>query len=274
MRYTETAKPWPLEVYDSQGLSFLRSPLLCDLPGLEHAFMKRTGGVSPAPYDTMNFGGEDNASNIAENIKRLSKVFSLPGGTVFTIEQVHGSSVVVIGDDYDVGLDGRGGRPQGDAIVTSKKNLAIGILTADCVPVLFYDKKTETIAAAHAGWRGFAAGVLGETISVMRRGFGAKTANIIVAIGPHIGPCCYEVSEDLLARFQEKDMGGRPYFRKEAKGLYLDLGRAVYDELIASGLGDGHISLPGPCTACDRKGFYSYRRDGATGRQLSFIFCR
>jgi len=233
--------------------------------------MKKKGGLSAGPFESLNFGKGGEVSDIRANMELLAKAFLLPPGGVFTIEQVHGNNVVVIGDKSDI--DGNK-RPQGDAIVTSKKNLAIGILTADCVPVLFYDKVTGTIAAAHAGWRGFVSGVLGKTLEVMRRAFGAETADIIAAIGPHIGPCCYEVSEDLLARFQKKDMGGQPYFRKEAGGLYLDLGRAVFDELLRRGLSGNHISLPGPCTACDREGFYSYRRDGATGRQLSLIFRR
>jgi len=244
------------------------------MEGLEHAFMSAAGGVSPPPFKGLNFGGGDAALNIRANMERLSHAFDLPSTGVATVRQVHGRHVVVMGDD-DI-RDGRyaGKGPEGDAIVTSRKGLAIGVLTADCVPVLLYDAEAGCIAVAHAGWRGFVAGVLRETLSVMSQGFGARIVDIYAAIGPHIGPCCYEVSEDLVHAFQESGQETKPYFSIKGGGaLRLDLGRAVYDGLMERGLEPAHISRPGPCTSCGG-GFYSYRRDGVTGRQLSFIMMR
>jgi len=267
--------PPALESAEREGLRFLISQPLAAMEGLEHAFMSAAGGVSPPPFKGLNFGGGDAALNIRANMERLSHAFDLPSTGVDTVRQVHGRHVVIMenGDN----LDGRdaGKRPEGDAIVTSRKGLAIGVLTADCVPVLLYDAEAGCIAAAHAGWRGFVAGVLRETLSVMSQGFGARIADIHAAIGPHIGPCCYEVSEDLVHAFQESGQETAPYFSLEAEGgaLRLDLGRAVYDELMGCGLEPAHISRPGPCTSCGG-GFYSYRRDGVTGRQLSFIMMR
>jgi len=261
-------KQLPLESAEKEGLCFLRAPIFAGRPGLEHAFMGREGGVSPAPFNSLNFGGDDDPANIRVNIERLSKAFNLPAAGVFTVRQVHGSHVAVVERESDL----RGPRPDADAIVTSCKGLAIGVLTADCVPVLFYDEEAGVIAVAHAGWRGFVAGVLRETIKVMTREFGARAVNIDAAIGPHIGPCCYEVSEDLIESFRESGRATEPYFRRN-EGIRLDLGRAVTDELITCGLSGESISLPGPCTSC-KEGFYSYRRDGLTGRELSFIMMR
>lgn len=268
MRSMLKTRPLPLEPAEKDGLCFLRAPLLADRPGLEHAFMGREGGVSPVPFNSLNFGGDDDSANIRANMERLSKAFTLPAGGVFTVQQVHGSHVVAIGSENDFA----GKRPEADAIVTSCKGLAIGVLTADCVPLLFYDETAEVIAVAHAGWRGFAAGVVRETLSVMITEFGAHADNIHAAIGPHIGPCCYEVSEDLIDSFKKSGRATEPYFSRN-KGIRLDLGRAVSDELIACGLAQGSVSLPGPCTSCG-VGFYSYRRDGVTGRELGFILMR
>jgi len=269
MRALRQSNSLALESCEKDGLSFLRAPVLIGRPGLEHAFMTKVGGVSPPPFNALNFGGDDEVSNIRANMGRLGRVFGLPPAGVATVAQVHGNHVVVM----DRKPDPAGGRPEGDAIITAKRGLPIGILTADCVPVLFFDEKGGTIAAAHAGWRGFVAGVLRQTISAMSREFGSRSGDILAAIGPHIGPCCYEVSADIIERFSESGRETAPYFRQD-KRIRLDLGRAVFDELIACGLEAGHISRPGPCTSCDRAGFYSYRRDGTTGRQLSFIMMR
>jgi len=266
--------PPALESAEREGLRFLRAPVLAGAAGLEHAFMSVAGGVSPLPFKGLNFGGGDAALNIRANMERLSHAFDLPPMGVATVRQVHDRHVVVIGggDNFDGWAAGK--RPEGDAIVTSRKGLAIGVLTADCVPVLFYSAVSSVIAVAHAGWRGFVAGVLRETLSIMSKGFGARAADIHAAIGPHIGPCCYEVSEDLVHEFQENGQETVPYFSLDGDGvLRLDLGRAVYDELRGCGLEPSHISRPGPCTSCGG-GFYSYRRDGVTGRQLSFIMMR
>ncbi len=275
MRSMRLTNPLSLESVEREGLGFLRAPVLAGMEGLEHAFMTAAGGVSLPPFKGLNFGGEDASSSIRANMKRLSHVFDLPSTGVATVRQVHGRHVVVMGgsDDFDGWAAGK--RPEGDAIVTSRKGLAIGVLTADCVPVLFYDAEAGCIAVAHAGWRGFVAGVLRETLSIMSQGFGARAADIHAAIGPHIGPCCYEVSEGLIHEFQESGQETKPYFSLDDPGgaLRLDLGRAVYDELLRCGLEPAHISPPGPCTSCGG-GFYSYRRDGVTGRQLSFIMMR
>ncbi len=275
MRSMQLTKPLPLEPGEKEGLKFFLAPGLAAMPGLEHAFMSRTGGVSEPPYNTLNFGGEDAPARIKANMESLVRALDLPQGGVTTARQVHGSEVLVIGGNESHHVWGPDKRPSGDAIVTSEKCLPIGVLTADCVPVLFFDRVTATIAVAHAGWRGFVAGVLGETISVMGREFGVRAADIHAAIGPHIGPCCYEVSEDLVEKFRGSGRETKPYFTPGHGGRWrLDLGRAVYDELIGCGLEGRNISLPGPCTVCDERNFFSYRRDGSTGRGLSFIMMR
>ncbi|MFQ5479676.1 MAG: peptidoglycan editing factor PgeF [Thermodesulfobacteriota bacterium] len=259
-----------LEPAESKGLSFLQAHVLKGAAGIEHAFMRRAGGFSPAPFTGLNFGGDDEPSNIRANMGLLVRSFGLPPGGVATAEQVHGRHVVVM----DEAVYGAAERPRGDAIITAVPELPIGILTADCVPVLLHDPGSGAIAAVHAGWRGFVAGVLRETLLVFFRDFGARPANMLGAIGPYIGPCCYEVSEDLVESFRAAGLKAAPYFTRDKGGIHLDLGRAVHDALTESGLPAGNVSLPGPCTSCGASDFYSYRRDKVTGRQLSFIMKR
>lgn len=245
------------------------------MPSLEHAFMTRAGGVSRGPFTALNFGGDDTAVNIRANMERLGLTFSLPGDGVFTVEQVHGNHVVLAGDDSrNKESPFPSGRPRGDAIITARAGLPIGILTADCVPVLLYDPVSKAVAAIHAGWRGFVAGVLSESIKAMSRHFAARPENLLAAIGPHIGNCCYEVSEDLINSFREACIPAEPYFTETNGSIRLNLGHAVFDALIGLGLSARHLSFPGPCTSCFPSLYYSYRRDKVTGRQLSFIMKR
>ncbi|MFQ5427587.1 MAG: peptidoglycan editing factor PgeF [Thermodesulfobacteriota bacterium] len=270
MRAVKTLKPLPLEPFTKQGLSFLRAPLLKEAPSIEHAFMTRAGGVSPQPFNALNFGGDDTSANIKANMELLGSVFSLPSCGVATVEQVHGSHVVVM----EKAGERSGTRPCGDAIITARAGLPIGILTADCVPVLLHDPVSGAIAAVHAGWRGFVAGVLGQTLSVMSRDFGARPAHILAAIGPHIGPCCYEVSEDLITSFKKAGFATESCFTWTNGVIRLNLGLAVSEAITALGLASAHLSRPGPCTSCNDSSFYSYRRERVTGRQLSFIMKR
>ncbi len=270
MKSMTRVRALPLELVESNGLSFLRAPHLGAIPGLEHAFMGRAGGVSPAPFNSLNFGGDDGADNVRANKELLGRAFTLPSEGVFTVKQVHGSDVFVIKDrgfPYAT-------RPSADAIITAEANVPIGILTADCVPVLLYDPASKTVAAAHAGWRGLTAGVLQETLAVLSSNYAVSSRNILAAIGPHIGPCCYEVSDDLVSSFKDAGLERGRYFIRDESGLRLDLGAAAADVLASLGVPAKNISPPGPCTACNRALYYSYRRDGVTGRQLSFIMKR
>jgi len=261
----------PLERAARGGLSFLVAPALSESGAVEHAFMTRKGGVSPAPFNTLNLGHgtEDAPSNINSNMGRISRAFGLWGG-VFTARQVHGRDVVII----EGAPEERDWRPAADAIITAKRGLAIGVLTADCLPVLLFDPLAGVAAAVHAGWRGLAAGVTEETFRVMKERFGSRAAHTLAAMGPHIGPCCYEVSEDIAEGFRERGREAGPYLNRETGRLCLDLGSAMMDALLGLGVAPEGVSGPGPCTVCNEGEFFSYRRDGETGRQMSFIMIR
>lgn len=177
--------------------------------------------------------------------------------------QVHGSAVAVIGD----GEAGRGGCddesriPDTDALVTDQENICLMVLTADCVPVLFFDPVRRVVAAVHAGWRGTIAGIAEKTVRLMSERFGCRASDILAGIGPSIGTCCFEVGGEVAEEFYPcyKDM---VYPGKSVGKYNIDLGATNRRQLLDAGLDAGHIELSGLCTVCRHDVFFSYRHDG------------
>jgi len=280
-------RPSCLEHRAKEGLGFYEAPVLCGRGGLTHAFMTREGGFSTGEFSGLNLGmgSGDDPLKIHANMERLSRAFGLLRG-VATVRQVHGKGVVIMDGSPEVIPGTAPGAaeeekeetdslpPEADAIITTTPGLAVGILTADCVPILFHDPATGLAAAVHAGWRGFAAGVIEMTLGVMASSFGTRSRDVLAAVGPHIGPCCYEVSEDLREEFRKNGIETERVFREDNGSLRLDLGAAVTEALLGLGIEAENMSGPGPCTACGEAHFFSYRRDGTTGRQLSFIMMK
>ncbi|THC46554.1 peptidoglycan editing factor PgeF [Massilia sp. Mn16-1_5] len=234
----------------------------------------RVGGVSQGPYDDGRGGGGfnlglhcgDDPAAVMENRARLQTL--LPGRPAW-IAQVHGAAVI---DAATVGPD----QPTrtGDASVAAAPGLVCAILTADCLPVLFADRAGRVVGAAHAGWRGLAGGVLGQTVAAMR----AKGADEITAwMGPAIGPLAFEVGQDVFDAFAAAlpgiDVGFAFQRRPERGGKYLADMFALARRMLAR---DGVSSVAGGmhCTATEIERFYSYRRDGVTGRQASLIWIK
>lgn len=234
----------------------LRAALLADFP---HGFTTREGGVSPAPWDALNLGGlvGDDPARVAENWRRLAAETGLRFARV---RQVHGALVVRAG--------GEGApREEADGVISTARGLAACVSTADCVPVLLADPDGGAVAAVHAGWRGTLAGVAAAGARALT-GEGSP-ARLLAVVGPSIGPCCYEVSADLAARFGEA-LG--PVVRPGPGGPHLDLWEANRRALCAAGIPDDRIEVMRLCTACDSGRFFSHRRDrGRTGRHVAFI---
>lgn len=235
------------------------SPPLAGIPGLVHGFTTRAGGVSGAPFASLNLGtmvGDDPLS-VRENYRRLSETVGVQGTFFRSVRQVHGAGVLVL----------RGNPPEeiaetaeGDAIVTGGAPSLLLVRVADCYPILLVDETRRAIGVCHAGWRGTLAGVLPNAIRAMRESFGVDPSDLRVAIGPGIGRERFRVSPEVAALFGETgadrvDLAGR--LRRQA------LGEGVRTERVWSS---------GVCTYADRDRFYSYRRDGeASGRMVGFI---
>ena len=245
----------------------IRSALLGDVP---HGFLGRRGGVSQGICAELNVGqgSGDDPAMIAEN-RRLAVEAVAPGGRLVTVYQVHSAEAVVVADpwaDED--------RPKADALVTDRTGVALGILTADCTPVLFADRQAGVVAAAHAGWKGAFAGVLERTVDAME-GLGADRARILAAVGPTIGRKSYEVDDGFFQRFVAAEEDNDLFFSDGRPGHYqFDLEGYVLARLARAGL--KRIEALGLDTYADPDRFYSYRRathrdEPSYGRQISII---
>jgi YfiH family protein len=240
------------------------------LDGVAHGFLGRRGGVSSGELAGLNvgYGSNDERSAIAEN-RALAIAAVLPRAELATVHQVHSAEVVYAQEPWP-----RDERPRADAMVTDRPNLLLGILTADCAPVLFADAEAGVIGAAHAGWRGALAGVSDSTVAAMER-VGALRTRIRAAVGPCIGQPSYEVDEGFRRRFLEHDPGNVRFFADEQWGKpHFDLTAYVEHRLQSAGIAD--VEALRLDTYADPQRFYSYRRathrgEADYGRQVSLI---
>ncbi|WP_373491687.1 peptidoglycan editing factor PgeF [Parasphingorhabdus sp.] len=248
-------------------LDIVTSPLLA---GVTHGFLGRAGGVSEGIYAGLNIGlgSDDDRAAIIEN-RHLAVAGLLPEGELVTVHQVHSADVVTV--TAPIPLDQR---PQADAMVTDQPNLLLGILTADCVPVLFHDPHAGVIGAAHAGWKGALAGVTDNVVAAMEA-LGADRDDIACAIGPCIAQPSYEVDEAFRSRFLAADPANDRFFAIGKPGHYqFDIEAYVAARLDAAGL--AKIARLDLDTYAHEDRYYSYRRschrnEPGYGRQISLI---
>lgn len=234
-----------------------------------HGFLGRTGGMSKGLYASLNvgLGSDDDAASVAENRARAVNAVA-PGARLVTLQQVHSAIAVEAGDWPE------NDRPHADALVTNRPGLALGVLTADCAPVLFEDDVAGVIGAAHAGWKGAFTGVLEATVSAMER-LGANRSRISAAIGPCIARKSYEVDEAFRARFLDAEPRNDGFFTDGRPG-HAQFDLEGYCAARLSDAGVERIEAFGVDTRSDPVRFFSYRRTTLVGepdygRQLSLI---
>jgi len=246
----------------------IRARGLGDVP---YGFLGRRGGVSQGVVAGLNvgLGSQDDPAAVAENRRRAAAAV-LPGAPLASLYQVHSADVVRVNAAYP---DAE--RPHADALVTERPGLLLGILTADCAPVLFADAHAGVIGAAHAGWKGALAGITDATLAAMEA-LGARRDRIAAAIGPCIARASYEVDAGFRARFAQSDTANDRFFADAARPDHhrFDLEAYVAHRLAAAGV--GRVEALGLDTYADPERFYSYRRAthrGAPtyGRQISLI---
>lgn len=236
-------------------MEILRSRLL---DGLPHGFTTREGGASPAPFDALNLGDlvGDAPALVAENWRRLEQATGLGFARV---RQVHGVAVVIGQGPSGPGLEA-------DAVVSSRPGVAACVSVADCVPVLLAGRDGRVVAAVHAGWRGTLGLAAAEGVRALAAA-GVAAGEVLAVVGPSIGPCCYQVSEELAARFEAAF--GPEVLRRDGAGPRLDLWGANALTLRRSGVAE--VEVLGRCTSCEPTRFFSHRRDaGRTGRMVAF----
>lgn len=238
--------------------SFLAIPAFERYGGIRHAFTTRHEGL----------GNRNGGMRMPGDWAAVARSFSIAVERVVTVQQVHGDDIVVVNE----GNIGDARHRQADGLVTAAKGIAVGVETADCVPVLLADPAVPAVAAVHAGWRSTVKQIARKAVQRMQHEFGCDPSRMVAAIGPAIGPECYEVDEPVMGPVRD----AFPFWKEtaEARGndrWSLDLAKANRIELAAAGLKERNIHNLGLCTACHPDRFYSFRREGRTGRMLSVI---
>lgn len=224
------------------------------------AFTERGGGVSSAPYASLNLGmrSADDAGNVLENRRRVCAALDLP--PFAAARQVHGTAIATVERNRaGAGFEGPDDAiPGADALVTGEPNVPLAVLTADCVPIALADPRAGLLAVVHAGWRGTAAGIVGAALARF-----PDPSRILAAVGPSIGLDHYEVSEEVARSISAVTSNGAVVER--AAGARLDLPGTIARILEEHGV--GNVERAAECTACEERRFFSFRRDGETGRQ-------
>ncbi len=283
-------------------------------PEIIHGSFTRLGGYSKTPYWGLNvsFSSGDDFENVIRNRLQALQVLHIENYPCATLWLIHGAEVATLnGDEWD---DWRFDWPhrsyfvdsqeliwtvkprrRADAIITRQRGVALALSSADCVPVMYYDPVQKIIGMAHAGWRGTARGIAAATVEAMSEQFGSQPRDIYAGIGPSIGPCCYEVSEEVQHLFygqqQFLELPTAEKYRNLVRESavfnvgtrliasetrpHLDLWETNCNQLLMAGLLPEHIELPGICTSCEKERFFSHRGDfGKTGRFPSILALR
>jgi len=238
---------------------------------LRHGFSTRHGGVSPLPDRALNLShiSWDSPDCVEENRRRFLDALQLHTGQLCTVRQAHTSQIHIIGE-----VPVHWNPPEGDALVTGRPGVALAVKTADCFPILIVDPTTRVIASVHSGWKGTLARILFKTMEAMRGAFACDPSRLLVAIGPAIRPCCFEVGSEVADLFGEQ-YPGIPLASRHAHqpGKYfLDLGAALRVQLKEAGIPEDNVHDLGLCTKCRNDEFFSYRAEGPrSGRMMAVI---
>ena len=318
-RAATASAPWPL--HRGGGLQVLEAPALARLDWLVHGFSTRPGGASvvpgaaeeshtgpgdltkllrakkPARALNLGFADWDSRERVLENRGKFFRAIGAEDMRLATLRQIHSDAVCRV----DAATARAGEAPAGDALIAGEPGWLLAVQTADCVPILLADTKQRAIAAVHAGWRGTLRRIAAKALGRMQMEFGTRPDDVIAALGPSIGRCCYEVGEDVVRGFQaqfpkarqwfdgpfdtlasgENDPNWLPWLTMMPPGhappplrVHLDLIAANRAILIEAGVAPQRISSSGYCTACRTDLFFSYRREGPTGRLMAVVGIR
>ncbi len=286
-----TGSPWTTR--SSRGLQLLQIPAFSKLPWLVHGFSTKPGGVSTQDGQkllNLGFTDWDTKENVLENRRRFQSALGATDLKLISLKQIH-SDVIHLFDAAPAEVC------QGDASITNRPGLLLAVQTADCVPILLVDPKKRAVAAVHAGWRGTLARIVVKAVGQMQMHFNSKPADLLAAIGPSIGGCCYEVGTEVATQFLSQFLEAPEWFdefrtgdepnpvqwlnmmppghQPPPKNVLLDLRKANRAQLLGAGLRAPNIFISDLCTACRRDLLFSYRKEGPeSGRLMSVIGLR
>ena len=240
---------------------------------LKHGFFNRNGGLSSGLYKSLNcgFGSYDNKKNIQKNIKIVCKKIGCSNKKLVLLHQIHSNKFIVINNKYNFKK-----KIKSDASITNVKNIALGVLTADCVPILIYDKQLKIISAVHAGWKGAYKGIVPKVINFFLKK-GSDKKNLYVSIGPCITGKNYEVKNNFKQRFVKKDKKSIKFFKNKKNKTYFCLNKYVYNQLKQFGI--KNIELINKDTYEKKNNLFSARRSAHNdevdyGRNISIIMIK
>ena len=239
----------------------IKATTLADLSGVQHRFFTRQGGVSAGLYSSLNcgYGSGDEPDNVRENRRRAAACFDRGADELLTLYQIHSTDVLTVAGERWISP----GAPKADALVTDRPGIVLGVLAADCAPVLLADPEARVIGAAHAGWKGALAGVVEATVSAMEK-LGARRERLRAAIGPCIGRDSYEVGAEFPAPFLKRDEDAAAFFHTAPRAGHFLFDLAGY---LARRIGKAGVAVEatGHDTLSGEADFFSYRRNTLKG---------
>lgn len=258
---------------ENRGVFFYACDALAHIP---HGFSTRLGGISPAPWDSMNLGGKcgDRPENVETNFRRFCAAIGADADALVKNHQIHTDLIRPVSKQDIMPSPAHPGEVQADGLITDVPGLCLSVFSADCIPVLLYDGRKQVIAAVHAGWRGTALGIAGKAAKMMQQDYGCRAEDIFAAIGPGISPCCFETHSDVPDSLRAGLGAGAEDFIRPLSGekFSVDLKGANRRWLERAGLLSEHIAVCPACTACDGAHFFSHRRLGTVrGSMVSMI---
>jgi hypothetical protein len=246
------------------NLSFFQSQDIARLGWVQHAFLTRQGGVSLPPYDSLNLSDKngDHKECVSTNKNLIARTFGFDPSHLVLLDQMHQDQILLLKRP----IANLPSPLEYDALITNFSNIYPAILTADCLPIFVVDQKRKVIAAIHAGRNGTSLHIAVKVLTEMKEEFGCSSRDLLVTLGPSIGACCYEIDEKAF------HPGWEPFSTSKGTGKWMiDLVQINIAQLKGEGIEDDQISWINLCTCCCSDLFFSYRREGRTGRQVSFI---
>jgi polyphenol oxidase len=276
-------EPFVMEWIEGRPALFCLRSWMDAHPSVSAGFTGRTGGFGSSPFDSLNVAlhVHDNPATVIHNREQIANTLDIPFEAWTCADQIHGHTVAVITKEQR----GSGRKQLSDAIqgtdgmVTNEPGIWLNSFYADCVPLYFLDPVRGAVGIAHAGWKGTVGDIAGETVRVMQTTFGSKPNELLAAIGPSIGMCCYEVDERVIRRVDEvleekglAEVKGNVLSRKATDKAMLNLQELNRQLLIKEGILPIHIELSHLCTSCNTDLFFSHRKEGGkTGRMTAWI---
>lgn len=226
-------------------------------------FTTRNGGVSHSPFNSLNLGFNtaDKPANVKKNHSLIHSFLHIDSTRTALMEQVHGGNITIVSEG--------GLFPLADGLITSKPDIMLGVLVADCIPLLLFDIKRNVIGAIHCGWRPIVYGIAEKALNIFVEEFGSDLSEVVAAMGPSAGPCCYEIGGEVAGKLKSSSI-----IKRDGK-LYADLRAELSGNLLKAGISRGNIEIFPCCTICNEKLYFSHRRDSInSGRMMGYIMMK